>query len=233
MNAKKGLLALAVMAIAMMGFSSSATAAEGGEVRDVNNDPIEEGKIVHYEGWAAFDGTGSFTCHVTATTEAVTATTGYVTQFTVPNTEQCTGTFPLGSCKLKSHESTTTSSEGKETWALTATKGDFDVKPTNGATKLVIHEEFEGLFCPLAGEEITLTFDEITLKPLNTENKRQVTNTAGNLGDTAALGDPISGIEISGTGKLDTEDGEEHDITATGELEVTGEDLCTWKLVAA
>jgi hypothetical protein len=239
MSIKKSLLTLAVLALAMMGLASSAMAS-GGVVRDVKtNELIPVGRELHLVGWAKFEnGLGGFECHVTSiiktTANEVTGVnegnTAHVTTFTVPDTTKCKGSGFVGPCELETHNSTTTGAKNEETWDVTATKEDFDVKPFHGATVLTIHEKFKtNAFCAFSGEEITLTFSEITLTPLKT-GKREVTNTANTLGETAKPGEEIAGVKISGKGTLDTANGGKDEIEATGELELTEADRCTWKL---
>jgi len=219
MRTKMSLIAAAAMALALMGFASSAMAATDGVVRDVtNNEIIPLNHELHFVGWARFgSGSGGMKCHVTAIAKATVSngTTGQVTNFSIPDTTKCTGDGGLAFCTLTGDQVTNLP------YHLTATPTDFDV-----TGNIVIHNQFGG-FCPLS--EVTLEFSEITLKPLNTTNKRAVTNTAGNLGNTAAAGEPIAGVELSGSGSSPQVGA----ITAEGELELTAPDRCTWKLASS
>jgi hypothetical protein len=237
MSIKKSLLALAVLALAMMGFASSAM-AEGGHIRDVKTGlPPEAGREFHFVGWAKFEtGAGSLECHVTAVLVATgtEGKTGHVKTFTVPDTTKCKKGGGIANCTFKSHEATTTGPNGEETWDVTATKEDFDLTSSTGV--IVIHNKFEGFGCP---SEITLTIEEsITLRPLKTGVKI-VTNTQNTLGETAKNGDPIAGIEFhvekskKSTADVKTIFGTtKEELTVAGELELTEADRCTWELVS-
>jgi hypothetical protein len=218
MSTKKSLLALAMTALALMGFASSAMAATDGKVVDVTNAAFSPvGRVFHYVGWAKFTtARGSFECHVTATSVLSTTTTGTVTGFNVPDTTKCTGTGFIAGCKLKAgHQSTNLP------YHLTVTPTDFDV-----SGNIVIDSPLEGFLCP----NITLTFTENTLDPLSTVNKKAATGTNGNLGDPAAAGVPISGVKITGVGVSAGGPFGNEAATASGELELTTEDRCTWKV---
>ncbi len=237
MNIKKSLLALVVLALAMTGLASSAMAATDGVIRDVTtNEIIPENHELHAIGWAKFSSSlGSFECHVTSivkatkNTEGLQGRTGDVTNFSIPNTANCTGHGGLAECKLKKDTITNLP------WHATATPpsetnpaGDIDITPGT-AGNIVIDNEFEGGFlCPA---KVELVFTAITLTPLKT-GTTAITGGAspGHLGGgTAALNDPIAGIEISGKG-TSPQVGE---ITASGELELTEPDRCTWKIASS
>jgi hypothetical protein len=221
MSIRKSLIALAAMAIAMMGLASSAVATDG-VVRHVPNGTIiPNNRVLHSVGWAKFAaGSGSFECHVTSAVEIAgsTGTTGYVSSFTIPDTTKCTGTGLLNGCKLKAHAGT------HLLWHVTATPTDFDVTSIFG---IVIDNEFSSCLARSA----TLTFSEVTLRPLKT-GIRFATNTFGHLGETAGGNEPIAGVELSGAGTVSMEDifgGKKNEgVTATGELELSASDRCTW-----
>jgi hypothetical protein len=225
MSIKKSLLALVVLALAMMGLASSAMAATDGVLRDVTtNGIIPENKELHLVGWAAFAETANsgnkFECHVSSVVKTVgaTGTEGSVTSFGIPNTSHCTGHGLLAGCTLSS------STTDNLPYHATVTPTDLDVTGT-----IVITNTFAGAFCPITGNK-SLTFSEITLKPLGTVSKHAVTNTAGNLGTTAAAGEGISGVELSGAGTLDPSTA----ITASGELEISeATERSTWKIAAS
>jgi hypothetical protein len=233
MSIKKSLIALAAMAIALMGFASTAMAVVDGKIRDVTSTSTEipNNQELHFVGAAKFSNTStppeSHECHVTLVvkTTALGGSTGQVTNFTIPNTANCTGTGVYNGCTLTSHSTTNLP------YAVTTTATDFDVTGT-----IVIHHVFSGCIV----EKTTLTFSGITLKPLSTTNKAAATNTAGNLGDTAtagtssADGHAISGVELSGTGQghatvFGFESSE--NVTLSGKLELSeAANRCTWYL---
>jgi hypothetical protein len=239
MSIKKSMLAGAVTALALMGLASSATAS-GGVVRHVvsPNGIVPSGTKTHYAGWAKFaSGSGSYQCHVTSASEAtgIAGNTALVTQFTVPDTTKCTGGGFASGCQLETHSTT---AGGKIVSAtnplhITATPTDFDVTDPSGG-KIVLHNKYKG-FCLLSGSEVTLTFSSITLKPLETGTPDPVTGTAGRLdqGNTAETGDPIVGVEIEGTGELHRPGVVGEHVVASGELEITDVNRCTWKLVTS
>lgn len=214
MSIKRSLATVAAAALASMALAPSALAAEDGTIVEIN--------ASDYQGWAKFNipGVGSYECHVTAKSEITGDTGGKVLQFTVPDTTKCTGTGVIEGCKLSSHSSNTPT--------FTATPTDFDV------TSVEITNTFSGC----STTNVTLTFSSITLRPLKT-GARAVTNTDSNLGETAQPGEPIAGVEISGSGTIHSE---QHiifvpttrnlEVTASGELEITGEDRCTYTLQA-
>jgi hypothetical protein len=239
MSMKKSLLTLAVTALAMMGFASSAM-AEAGHIRDVQTGlPPAEGREFHFVGWTKFEtAIASLECHVTAVLVATgtEGRTGHIKTYTVPDTNKCKATGALAGCKLTKHEATTTGPNGEETWDVTATKEDFDLTSSTGV--IVIHDKFEGFLCPT---EVTLTTEEsITLRPLKTTNKHAATNTLGNLGETAKSGEPIAGVEfhipksVKHTADITNSVGghSKEEITTNGELELTEPDRCTWELIA-
>jgi hypothetical protein len=224
MSIKKSLLALAVLALAMMGFASSAMAGTGKLVHHEGTTPIPEGREMHSVGWAKFaTGTGTFTCHTTSVTKATgtTGTTGQVTAFTVPDTTKCTGTGFANGCKLKSHQSTNLP------YSSTVTNtGRVDITGS-----IVLDNVYEG--CVL--KKATLTFSSIELTPLKT-GSRVVTGTENRLGETANLKETIAGFEIdSASGTVEREDifgGKSTEaVTGSGEFELTSPDRCTWEIV--
>jgi len=233
MSMKKSLLALAATALALMGFASSAMAATDGVVRDVTtNAIIPNATELHAVGFAKFRDPatgGTFECHVTSVikAEGATGTTGKVTSFGIPDTTKCTGGGVLAFCTLTSnttdnlpyHATVTPPGAG-------IPAGDFDV-----TGNIVLTQNFGG-FCPIAGAN-KITFNAITLTPLKT-GAEAVTGTSGRLGTTAALNDPIAGIELSGTGTLDKPDGSTAVIEASGKLELSSAtQRCTWKIAAS
>jgi hypothetical protein len=228
MSTKKSLLAIAAMALSLMGFASSASAATDGVIRDVTtNAIIPAGTELHAVGFAKFSsGFGNFECHVTANIKATGAagTTGEVTNFSIPNTANCTGSGALAGCTLKSDTITNLP------WNATVTPpggsipaGDLDITdPSN----IVIDNEFSGgFFCP---SSLTLTFPSITLTPLKTGTTQVTGGTSAVLGGTAALNDPIAGVEISGSGTSPL-----GSVTASGQLELTSPGRCTWKIATS
>jgi hypothetical protein len=232
MSIKKGLIALAAMAIAMMGLASTAMAVDG-KIRDVTSTSTEipNARELHFVGSAKFSNANmptpdSYECHVTSVvkTTALGGSTGQVTKFEIPNTANCKGTGVFQGCTLTSHSTTNLP------YSVTTTATDFDVTGT-----IVIHNTYSGCLV----EKATLTFSTITLKPLKTGTET-VTGTSGRLGTTAAAGtssadgDPIAGVELSGTGVADiTALGFEtsENVTASGNLELSeAADRCTWYL---
>lgn len=230
MSIRKGLLGVAVVAIAMMGFASSALAAEDGTIVDVENGkPIAVGTKLHLIGWAKFQGgLGGIECHVTSEVEATSDTTGKVINFSVPDVSKCTRNGGLAFCTLNSVTS------DNLPWHVTVTKTDFDVTSGSGigGGAIRITNVFSGGFCAISGTS-SLTFPEgVTLTPLKTGSSA-VTGTTGHLlaGGTAAAGEPIAGVEIKAKGKIDKPSGAEEEINATGELELTVPERCTYKIV--
>jgi hypothetical protein len=219
MSIKKSLLTLAVTALALMGFASSAMAATDGVVRDTNGSIIANGATLHAVGFAKFSASvGSYECHVTGTLKATgtTGSTGEVvagTGFTVPDKTKCTGTGFLAGCLLASQVTKNLP------YHVTATLTDLDV---TGSIVLVNH------YASCIITEQTLTFGEITLTPLKTGSET-VTGTGGKLGGTA-LGDEIAGVEISGGGTVQPGG---LTVTASGKLELTSPERCTYKLAAS
>jgi hypothetical protein len=236
MSIRRSLLAIAATALATMAFASSAMAVTEDKVVHVTTGAtIPAGEELQFTGWASFTvpGLASYKCDVTSTVAATgtTGTTGHVKVFTT-NTS-CTGTGFATGCQIETHESTPTNGAGEHVWDVTATENDFDVfnnDPNHDGGKIVLHIKYknEGLFCALRGTETTLTFDSITLKPFKT-GSRVVTDTFNKLGETAATGDPIAGVELSGVGTLDTEPGDTDEVVVAGELELVEGDRCTWK----
>jgi hypothetical protein len=225
MSIKKSLLVLAALALAMMGFASLASAAEDGTVVDVKTGHfMTAGEEMHLVGWAEFHNSGGtgIICHVTAVLVAHDDTTGTVTNFSIPDTTKCKGTQALAQCKVKSDEVTNLPYHATATPPDEATPaGQIDV-----TGNIVIHNKLEGFLCP---KEITLTFSEIILKPLETGGS-PITGGAGlgaGAGNTAEAGDPIAGVEIRGSGTSHIS-GIEDKVQATGELELTSDDICTW-----
>ena len=233
MSIKKSMLALAVAAMATMAFASSAMATDG-VFRDVTGTTeMGANRELHMIGWMKFLTTprGSYECHVTAIVKSTTASTGTVTNLTVPDTTKCTGTGLLNGCKLKAHEPTNLP------WHVTVTdNGRIDI-----TGNIVIHIKYSNCLA----KEVTLTFEEIQLTPLAT-GERVVTGTSNKLGGTAVLNEPIAGFEVDGS-KIDTEPvtkGTAHvkdifggekteEATPTGELELTEADRCTWEISAS
>jgi hypothetical protein len=239
MRIKKSLFAVTAMALAMLAFAASAMAVTEDKLVHVSTGTtIPAGRELTGNGWAQFlatNGTGGMKCHVTSSivTTGTTGTTGHVKSFN-PVTSKCTGSgfFSFQGCnELTSDTTTNTSPHGSTNyiWDATATKNDFSIFNTIDP-HMVLHFKPKGS-CVLNGSEITLTFTEITLSPLNTTNKRVVTNTAGNLGNTAATGEPIAGWELEGIGIAHI-GGSEVEVKATGEFELTAADRCTWKFAA-
>jgi hypothetical protein len=228
MSIKKSLLALAAMAIAAMGFASSAMAATDGVVRHVPNGTIiPAGRELHFIGRAKFSTEGgSYECHVTSVVkvEGSTGTTGSMTVFTVPDTTLCTGTGLLNGCKLKGHQGIFLP------WHVTATPADFDLTDS-------FQIQISYTFGNCLAKSVGFNFNSITLSPLNTNFPRTVTGTFGRLGDTAAANEPIAGVELSGSGTARVENifgGIQSEwVTASGELELTDSDRCTWFLNAS
>jgi hypothetical protein len=228
MRTKMSLIAAAAMALALMGFASSALAATDGVVRDVtDNSIIPENRELHFVGFARFDVPSvgaNYRCHVTSVVKitGATGTTGHVKVFTVPDKTKCTGGGTLANCTLTAFSNNT---EGATPWHVTATPTDFDV-----TGNIVINNTFGGPFCLVSGSSATLTFSAITLKPLKT-GANGATGTANHLGTTAAAGEPIAGAEIEGTGTVSGAVSGE--AKASGELELTEPDRCTWKLASS
>jgi hypothetical protein len=227
MSIKKSLLpSFAAMAIALTAFASSAMAAEDGVLKDVTTgnpitDPAGAPVELHFVGWTKFEtlGTG-IECHVTAlyTPTGTEGKTGDITGFT-PITSSCHGFGSIyNGCKI------TSDSVLNQPYHVTVTKTDFDVTATNIA--------ITNTFSSCVNSNVTfenLFFEEgATLKPLKT-GTRTVTDTAGNLGTTAAAGDPIAGVELSAQGVAENNLGE-IGIELTGELELTSPERCTYKL---
>jgi hypothetical protein len=237
MSIKKSLLALAVAALTSMVFASAAM-AEGGKLIDVTTGKVPtEGRELHLVGWMKVETEiASVECHVTAVLVAtgLAGRTGHIKTFTVPDTSKCKLEGALSGCKFKKHEATTTNG-ANEIWDVTTTKQDFALTSSTGS--LVIHNQFEGLFCPT---EITLTIEEsVTLRPLKTGTS-EVTGTFGNLSKagTAASGESIAGLEFSVPKSAKSTvhvkgpivEGTEEAVV-TSELELTDADRCTWKIV--
>jgi len=234
MSIKKSMLALAVAAMATMAFASSAMATDG-KIRDVTGTgEMGANRELHAVGWAKFEtGSGSYECHVTSIIKSTNASTGTITKFDVPDTTKCTGGGVLGKCKLTAHEPTNLP------WHVTITdNGRIDVTGT-----IVIHIKYK----ECVAKEVTLTFDEIQLTPLSTVTPHEATGTAGRLGVTAALNEPIAGIEIDASSLLDegkTVKGTAHvkdifggevteEAAATGESELSSAtERCTWEISA-
>jgi hypothetical protein len=218
MRIKKNLLAMAVTAIALMGFASSAMAATDGVIRDTTNgNIIPSGTTLHMIGFTKFTAApGSYECHKTITIE-VTGTegkTGDVKQMLIPDLTKCVGTGFLAGCKLKSQETKNLP------YHVTVTPTDLDV--TNNT--LLVNKYSS---CLIA--EQTLEFKEVTLKPLKT-GTTAATGTNGNLGTTAANGEAIAGFEYSANATVNP-----GNIAAiiTGEFELTSPERCTYKLAAS
>jgi hypothetical protein len=220
------LLSVAAMAIALTAFASPTMAAEDGVLRDVTTgqpitDPAGGPVELHFVGWTKFEvlGTG-IECHVTAlyTPTGAEGKTGDITDFTL-ETNTCHGFGSIyNGCKV------TTDSILNEPYHVTVTKTDFDVTATN----IVIASTLSS--CMDSNVTFLNFFYEegITLKPLKT-GTRTVTNTAGNLGTTAAAGEPIAGVDFSAPVVIESNFGE-FGLEVVGELELTSPERCTYKL---
>jgi hypothetical protein len=219
MSIRKSLIATAAMALAMMGLASSAMAATDGVIRDVTtNGIVPLNHETRFKGWARFGSeSGGTKCHSESVAKATnsTGTTG-TASFVVPSVAATACTSEIPGCTLTAVEVT------NSPYHMTVTPTDIDV-----TGNIVIHNKYTGTFCFF--KEITIEFSSITLKPLNTTNARSVTNTNNKIGNTAAAGEPIAGVELSGTGTSP----QVGKVEATGEMEVTGADLCTWKIAAS
>jgi hypothetical protein len=230
MSIKKSLLAVAATALALMGVVSSASAATDGVIRDTpGGGIIEDGRELHGVGWASFTGESEphgIECHVTSVVKVTgsTGTTGHVSNFSVPNTKNCTGKGVFSGCIFNSVTSKNLP------WHFTVTPNDFDVTPPAGK-EIEVEISVSGLFCPPV---VVLTLPSVTLKPLKTGTDG-VTGTAGHLakGKTTAAGEAIAGVELEGKGKVHMEPFGTLNMTVAGELELTAPDRCTWKIAAS
>jgi hypothetical protein len=231
MSTKKSLIAIAAMALSLMGFASTATASTG-VIRHVTapNGIIPANTELHAVGWAKFSSSfGNFECHVTSNIKAVGAngTTGEVTSFNIPNTANCTGGGALAGCTLTSHTPTNLPWHATVTGPVaggTTPAGDIDLTDAAG---IIIHNKFSGgFFCP-ANLELKFA-NGITLVPLKTGATKITGGVNAVMGGTAALNDPIAGIEITGSGTSNL-----GNVTASGELELTAPGRCTWKIAAS
>jgi hypothetical protein len=224
MSIKKSLLAVAVLAVSMMGFASVASAAEDGTLVDVTgNVPIVAGTTWHLTGWTKFaGGLGSIECHNTMVIKWTSDTTGEVTNLSVPDVTKCKNAI-LG-CTL------TNVTTDNLPYHVTVTKTDFDV--TAGASGPIrITHTYEGAFCAIRGVSSWTYANGITLTPLKT-GTNVATNTAGHLGGTAAAGEPIAGFEKSGSGIIDKPSGAQENITTSGEVELSeATKRCTYKII--
>lgn len=220
MSIKKMLLATAVAAFAAMGLAPSAMAG-GGEVLHVETGQPIGTEQIRFEGWAKFedpsDGTG-LECHVESDVVTINAETGEVETFdAIGDDTGCTTSGAISHCSVATNGAETTNLP----YHLTATPTDFDVEGN-----IVIDTNLTGFLCP----DIELTVESpLTLIPLETGD-RLVTGTSGNLGDTAEAGAPLAGVEFTGTGTAHDSFGGERHVDIEGELEVKGDDLCTWEL---
>jgi|GEM_PF-3538964 len=231
MSIKKSLLAVAATALALMGVVSSASAATDGVIRDTpGGGIIEDGRELHGVGWASFTGESEphgIKCHATSVVKVTgsTGTTGHVSNFSVPNTNNCTGTgiFVTG-CTFKSVTSKNLP------WHLTVTPTDFDVTPPAGK-EIEVEISVMGFMCP---PTVIVKLPSVTLKPLKTGTDK-VTGTAGNLaeGKTTAAGEAIAGVELEGKGKAQMEPFGTINVTVAGEFELTAPDRCTWKITSS
>jgi hypothetical protein len=216
MSIKKSLLALAMAALAMMGFASSAMAVDGA-ITDVNTGlPPETTDVITLTGWAEFTtGSDGIKCHAKSTITPTNheGTTGHTT-FSVPEPQTCHGKGALSQC------TTTAVHVTNGPYHVTVTTNDFDVTGT-----IVLHDTLTGFLCP---SDLTLTFSAITVTPLLT-GTREVTGTSVKLDGAAKWGEPIAGATISGTGKSHIF-GTEANTTAHGEFGIAPEDVCTWEL---
>jgi hypothetical protein len=235
MRTTRGLLALAALALGLMGFASSALAAEDGVLRDVSTgEIIPEGTELHAVGWWKFEGAaGSVECHVTTVIEAVgfTGSTGEVTNFS-PDITHCRFTGFLARCSITAtatdnlpYHATVTAPE-----AGTKPAGDIDVTE-GGSGPIEVVQTFAGAFCPISGVN-RITTEEITMTPLTT-GAETVTNTENHLGGPAALNEGIAGIEFAFAGTLDTPSGGHEALTYTGRLELTEGQRCTWFIASS
>jgi hypothetical protein len=226
MRTTKGLLAVAAMALALMGFASSAMAATDGVLRDVlTNGIIPENRELHSVGYMKFTSSiGSTECHVTSIikTSGTAGTSGNMTNYSIPDLTKCTFTGTLAGCKL------TASATDNLPYGVTVTPTDFDV---TGSILLTETWANGSGSCPIAGSN-TLTATELTLKPLKT-GTRVVTDTSGHLGETAGQNEPIAGVEMSGSMVLHTAFFGNVALTISGEFELTEPDRCTWKISAS
>jgi hypothetical protein len=195
---QKSLIALAAMALAMKEFASMAMATDG-VIRDVTSTStqIPNGRILHFVGSTKFVNAANegFECHMTwvLKTHRTRRRHRQVTNVTVPNLANCTGTGPFNGCTLTSKQATNLP------YNVTTIRTDFDVTGT-----IVIEYTWDPN-CLIRSAE--LTFSAITLKPPKTGTDT-ITGTAGRLGTTAAAGtsaadgDAITGVELSVTGEI-------------------------------
>jgi len=232
MSIKKSLLAVAVLAISMMGFASAASAADGTITDVTNGAPIPAGTTLHLVGWVKFaGGLGSIECHATSVVKATRefagegeGHTGEVTNFSVPDLTKCTKAGGLTPCTL------TNVTTDNLPYHATVTPTDFDVTAGVLMGPITITNTFTGGFCLITGTS-KLTFPNgVTLRPLIT-GVHGFTNTSGRLGGTAAAGEPIAGVELSAGGVIDKPSGATESITASGEFELSElTKRCTYKL---
>lgn len=230
MSIEKSLIALAALALALTAFASSAMAATDGVLRDTpGGGIIEEGRELHGVGWASFTEEGGphgITCHVTSVIKVTgsTGTTGHVSNFSVPNTKNCTGSGEFSGCIFNSVTAKNTP------WHVTVTPTDFDVTPPAGK-EIEIEISVSGFLCPPV---VTLTLPSVTLRSLKTGTDG-VTGTAGNLakGKTTAAGEAIAGVELEGKGKAHITPTGTVNAVVAGELELTAPDRCTWKIASS
>jgi hypothetical protein len=222
------LLSIATVALAMTALAPSAMGATDGVLRDVNspNGIIPAGTNLHFVGWTRIQTSGSgMMCHVTAQVEATgsTGTTGDINSFVIA-TSTCEGFgVAFANCTI------TADSVNNLPYHVTVTPTDFDVTgnieitTSIGATPTkTCNFTFTNMF-----------FEEITLVPLNTTNKRTVTNTSNNLGNVAAAGEAISGVRIEGEGEAENNTLIPFPVALEGELELTTAERCTYKIAAS
>jgi hypothetical protein len=188
---------------------------------DVNGTPISNGTKLHLVGWAKLEtlGTG-IECHVTATYEATgtEGKTGNVTAFSL-ETATCHGFGSIyNGCKV------TSDAVKNLPYAVKTTKTLLDITATN----IIVESILSG--CVNTNVTFTNLYLEegVKLEPLKT-GTRTVTNTSGHLGTTAATGEAIAGVELSGEGTAENNLGELA-VEASGELELTSPERCTYRL---
>jgi hypothetical protein len=232
MRTARGLLAIAVTILALMGFASSAAAATDGVVRDVTTSAIiPENRELHAVGWWGFQlPSGSFICHFTSNLKATgaTGTTLDVTNFSIPDVTKCSVSNGFSECHLS--ESATDNLPSHATVTPPGAEipaGDLDVTGSIGFTWTFSPSS---PFCPFHNTSVSIVTS--TMKPLKTGTK-VVTGTSNTLGSTASLNDPIAGFEISSLVTVSYSDGSFATMVASGELELTSPDRCTWKITSA
>jgi hypothetical protein len=229
MSIKKSLLlSIATAAIAMTALAPSAMGATDGVIRDVTspNGIIPANTGLHLIGWARFQTGGSgIMCHVTgqAETTGTTGTTGDATAFVI-TTSTCEGFgVAYANCTV------TADSVNNLPYHVTVTPSDLDVTGNIQITSSL--GATPGKTCNFTFTN--LSFEEITLVPLNTTNPRTVTNTGNRLGNVAAAGEAIAGVRIEGEGEAENNTLIPFPVAAEGELELTSPERCTYKISAS